>query len=264
MNKKAVIGIVGGLAAGVIAVLLTHFYINKQEASIFQGMEMVEVLVVSKDLEVGTAITKNVLAKENIPAKYKHPNSVSLSDVNLVVGQTLNFPMKKDSQLLWTDLGEASEQMRVRGLSGTVTKGQRALAIPVDSVSGVSGLLQAGDHVDVLTTILNPQTGEVATITLLQNLTVLTAGGNASGGREAASSYKTVTLQVTLEEAEILVFSESKGRLVLIMRNKEDIETLKDIPNVNFSTILKDDYRKDIQIKRDNIEVIRQGRTNNE
>ena len=46
-----------------------------------------------------------------------------------------------------------------------------------------------------------------------------------------------------------------------ILRNTEDIETKKDIPKVTFSDILKDEYRKHLQERRNNIEVIKKGKT---
>jgi pilus assembly protein CpaB len=261
MNKKALLTITGAIVAGLIAVLLTNNYIAKKEDSLFKGMELVDVIVVTQDVASGTKISKKFLAKRQVPSKYVHGNSVSLADANLVVGQTLNFPLKKGDPLLWTDLGVESEKMRLRSLADTITKGERALSIPVDKVSGVSGLLTAGDHVDILSTVRNPGTGEEATITILQNLTVLVAGNSLATGGSSKGSYNTITVQVTLEEAELLVFAGEKGRLIAILRNPEDIETLDEIPKVNYGNILKNEYREEIQKKRNLIEVIKQGKT---
>jgi hypothetical protein len=50
---------------------------------------------------------------------------------------------------------------------------------------------------------------------------------------------------------------------MVVLRNPEDIETFKEIPKVTFKDIMKSEYRKQIQVKRDRIEVIKKGRVTN-
>lgn len=268
MNRKALFAIIGGVAAGVIAVLLVQYHLQKQKETIFAGMELVDIIVAAKNLEAGTQVSKSVLSKRKMPKKYVHGSAITLKDVNLILGQELNYPLQKGDPVLWTDLGEESEKLRARGLADAITKGERALSIPVDKVSGVSGLLSPGDHVDILSTVKNPQTGETTTLTLMQNLTVLAIGGNISDTSGSSGSsrptrkrgYSTITLQVTLEEAEILVFASEKGKLMCVLRNPDDIQAISNIPTVNYRNILKDEYRLNIQKKRNMIEVIKSGK----
>ena len=96
----------------------------------------------------------------------------------------------------------------------------------------------------------------------MQNITVLATGSALAGeeGTRRGSGYGTLTVLVTLEEAELLVFAMTKGSLVGILRNEEDIDTSKDIPKVTFADILESEYRAKIQQKRDRIEVIKRGK----
>jgi pilus assembly protein CpaB len=259
MNKKTLIIIACSVAAGIIAVVLVNYYITRQEKAIYKGMELVSVIAVTKDVPAGTKLTGGMLAKRKVPEKYVHGNAVDPKDANLVIGQILNFPLKRGDVILWTDLQE--EGGLLPGLAGTVTKGERALAIAVDSVSGVSGLLKPNDHIDILCTVRSQETGEEATVTLVQNITVLATGSALSGEKPTRhGGYGTVTLLVTLEEAELLVFAQTKGRIVALLRNPEDIDTSKDIPKVTFSDIMKKEYRNQIQQRRDRIEVIKKGK----
>lgn len=260
MNKKILITIACSVAAGIIAVVLVNYYITKQEKAIYKGMELVSVIAVTKDVPAGTKLTGSMLAKRKVPEKYVHGNAVDPKDANLVIGQILNFPLKRSDPILWTDLQEEGGVLRP-GLAGTVTKGERALSIAVDSVSGVSGLLKPNDHIDVLCTVRSQETGEEATITLVQNITILATGSALSGEKPTRhAGYGTLTLLVTLEEAELLVFAQTKGRIVALLRNPEDIDTSKDIPRVTFSDVMKKEYRKQIQQRRDRIEVIKKGK----
>ncbi|MBS3758442.1 MAG: Flp pilus assembly protein CpaB [Desulfobacterales bacterium] len=261
MNRRALLLIAGAVICGLIAILLVNQYITKQEKEIFKGMALTEIVAVSQDVEAGTKISRDILTTKQVPEKYVHANAISPEDMDFIVGQTLNFPLKKGDPILFTDIGEERIRMRMGRLAGKVMKGERALSISVDSVTGVSGLLAPNDHVDILGTFRNQETGEEATLTLLQNITVLATGSVMSGEEQTQRSYATVTLQVTLQESELLVFAQERGRLTLLLRNPEDMETNKDIPKVTFSNIMKTEYRKEIQKQRDRIEIIKRGKS---
>ena len=189
-----------------------------------------------------------------------HTNAVLAKDYELLIGQKLIYPMKKGDTVLWTSLFSEAERLKT-GLANTVTKGERALTIAVNEVSGVAGLIKPNDHIDILCTVRSEISEEEATITLLQNVTILATGLAMAGDHNKKSGYNSLTLLVSLEEAELLVFAQKKGKLITILRNAEDIETRKDIPKVTFSDILKDEYRKHLQERRNNIEVIKKGKT---
>ena len=259
MNRKALLTIAGAIICGAIAILMVNHYIKKKEKDLYRGMELVSIIAVTKDVDAGTMISTSILAKRSMPKKYVHGNAVAPKDINLVLGQVLNFPLKRGDPLLWTDLGKEGEAVRVRGLAGTITRGERALSISVDIVSGISGLLKPNDHIDILCTARNQKTGEEATLTILQNITILATGSDLSRAGASSGRYGTLTLLVTLEEAELLTFAQEKGKLVAILRNPEDIETHKDIPKVTFSDIMRTEFRKKIQETRDKIEVIKMG-----
>ena len=89
------------------------------------------------------------------------------------------------------------------------------------------------------------------TCTILQKVLVLATGSETSKSRPAPRSgmgsmrqqqgYSTVTLSVTPREAEMLAFAEQiRGRLVLTLRNRNDMETEEELPTVNFTTIRKE------------------------
>jgi pilus assembly protein CpaB len=260
MNRRAILFIIGAVFCGFIAILLVNRYIANKEKTIFKGMEMTEILVVKKAVEAGTKIDREMLTTKKIPVQYVHGNAISPEDKDIVIGQTVNFPLKQGDPILFTDLGEERMKLRMERLAGKVVKGERALSVSVDAVSGVSGLIQSNDHVDILGTFRRQDTGEESTITLLQNLTVLATGSLMSSERQTERGYNTITLLVTLQEAELLVFAQERGRLIALLRNPEDIETQKEIPQVTFADILKSEYRSELQKTRDRIEIIKKGK----
>ena len=260
MNRKALIAIASAVTCGIVAVLLVNQYIQAKERELNKGMEPVAILAVTQDLPAGTRLAINMVARRRVPKQFVHGNVIGPDDVDVVVGQTLNFPLKRGDSLLLTDLGSEAERLHLAGLAATITTGERAASIAVDNVGGVSGLLQPNDRVDILSTIRSQDSGEEATVTLLQNMTVLAVGTTLSGDTTDRGNYNTLTLLVTLEEAELLVFAQERGSLVAVLRNPEDIQTHKNIPKVTYADIMEPGYRQKIQQKRDRIEVIKKSK----
>ena len=96
------------------------------------------------------------------------------------------------------------------------------------------------------------------TVTLLQNVAVLAVGGKLGSGRGAGDDSgrrgggrtSTVTVLVTPEEAELLVFAQDRGKLGLTMRNEEDVNTEMELDGKNFADIFRPETRQRIQVKR--------------
>jgi pilus assembly protein CpaB len=115
---------------------------------------------------------------------------------------------------------------RDRGfLASVLAPGMRAVSIAVDAVSGVSGLVWPGDHVDVVLTheIEKANVAHRAlSETVLSNIRVIgidqeiVQGANGSAAGKVA---RTVTLQVLPEQVEQVTVAEHLGKLTLAMRS---------------------------------------------
>jgi pilus assembly protein CpaB len=112
-------------------------------------------------------------------------------------------------------------------LAAVLTPGRRATSVGVDAVSGTAGLIWPGDHVDLILTEevmdpKNPGLRRIAAETVLKDVRViaidqqLVQGGNQSGANEPAS--RTVTLEVTPEDAERVNVAARLGKLSLAVR----------------------------------------------
>jgi len=260
MNKKTLVSIGCAIVFGLIAVLLVHQYIKIKEEEISRPLgEMIDVVVVTQDVKAGSTITENILGMRTIPKYYARGNSVHPSDASRIIGQKLRIHLKAKDPILWTDLLESSDD-DVQGslIASKIPKNQRALSISVDQVSSISGMIRPNDHVDILCSLRDESSGEEATITLLQNITIIATGSNIFHN-VSSGNYGNVTLLVTSEEAEIIVFAQKRGALTLLLRNPGDINTRKDMKAVKFSDVYKNETLRKIQTKRD-IEIIKPGR----
>src|SRR5262249_54507878 len=103
--------------------------------------------------------------------------------------------------------------------------GRRAGSVQVNEISGVSGFIQPGTHVDVLFT-RTFSNGDAATITVLQNVKVLAYGRQLDPSAKLdprdTNRPTVATLLVTQEEAQKVVLAQQRGRIQLVLRNVLD------------------------------------------
>ena len=116
------------------------------------------------------------------------------------------------------------------GLAAAIPQGMRACAVRVDEVVGVSGFATPGMHVDVLITGIPPgqqnMSGSTETRTLLQDITVLSAGTEIARDPEGkARPVQVVNLLVTPEQAQTLSLAASQAVIRLVLRNPLDTKT---------------------------------------
>lgn len=113
--------------------------------------------------------------------------------------------------------------------------GKRALTIMIDSLSAVGGLVNPGDFVDIIAQLDLPEVSgakkEKITTVLFQNIQVLAVGTNFSAvgdmplyEAQQKSKVLNVTLAVSPEEAGLLTFAQSNGKLQLSLRSAAETE----------------------------------------
>jgi pilus assembly protein CpaB len=113
------------------------------------------------------------------------------------------------------------------GLGPLIPPGMRAISVRVNDVVGVAGFVLPGMRVDVLVTGKPPNRGDTETQTVLQNITVLSAGQTTqTDGKSQPIVTPVVTLLVSPAEAESLTLSNIEGRIQLVLRNSTDQATV--------------------------------------
>jgi len=113
-------------------------------------------------------------------------------------------------------------------LSQKLKPGYRAVAVQAEDADGLLALVRPGDHVDVLLTVPPnrdvPELQGGATITLIQDVEVLAVDQHIDRliPDADARSFRTVTVAVTPEQANMLTLAKDHGRLQIVMRSPED------------------------------------------
>lgn len=219
-------GIVLGVALllGIAAALLAMHHLQRRTAEIERRgtQEMAHAVVPKEDLGAGTVLDHDRVAVRKVPAQWLHAEAISPEQFDQVSQSVLAFPVRRGEPLLWSQIAQHQTSSFATHLQG----GRRALTVPVDEVSSLSGLLAPGDTIDLLLNVKRHQ-GTV-TLALQQGVRVLAAGGeterehgNSAPGR-AERSYSTITLDVSLEEGRRIVAARTVGTLTALLRSPGD------------------------------------------
>lgn len=177
-------------------------------------------VVASVDLRPGQVVTIETVAVRDIPGEWLPSGFIAPERFAQVEGGVLAHPVRAGDPILWAHLAPD----RPAALSDRLAEGRRAVTIPVDEISSVSGLLQPGDVIDLYVSL--DHRGKRVTVPLLQRMRVLATGHHtdSSGpeGESGRSGFSTVTLDATPDEAVKLIAARDGGVLTAMLRRPGD------------------------------------------
>lgn len=222
-GKKSIIVFIIAILLGAAGVYLSNQFIeskveyfkDKYES---QKEQTRSVVVVVRSMKKGEVVTQNDLGLRDVPVAFAHKSAITEENYNLAVGQELTFDIQQGMTLLWPHLkgGEAPT------FSGKIDDGKRAITIPVDEVSSISGFLEPTDNIDLYFTQTIGK--EKSIFPLIQNLHVMATGVKTTvdktGG--AMTTYRTITVSVTPEDAKKIFLAQNMGGITATLRHPDD------------------------------------------
>ncbi len=111
-------------------------------------------------------------------------------------------------------------------LAAVLQPGMRAISVPVDATSGISGFVFPGDRVDILITMPVPQESannsgyqHKAAETVLHDVRVIGIDQRLDSKDGQAVLARTVTFEVTPKQSEIIAVAAELGKLSLSLRS---------------------------------------------
>lgn len=107
-------------------------------------------------------------------------------------------------------------------LSTLIPEGRRAMSIKVNEVTGISGFVAPGSHVDVLLSVSGDQEEPARTRIVLEDCEVLAIAQSIEQLDSKPVVVNTVTLNVNPRDAETLTLASNEGSLHLALRNDSD------------------------------------------
>jgi pilus assembly protein CpaB len=215
----------GLLGFGVVAWVYTH----PGSAGAPPQPAQVATITMAHAVRAGNLLKSEDLASKELPPSQTPAGALSDS---VETRRDLVGGMVRHS-LSIGDVLRADDVMRPGDhgfLAAVLQSGMRAVTVGVDAISGTAGLIWPGDRVDVVLTqsmddASLPPGRRVAAETVLQNVRVIAIDRLLVEGAEAGApepqGARTVTLEVTAEQAERVQVAERIGRLSLTVRAAE-------------------------------------------
>lgn len=213
---------------GLFAVLLANAWfsgVEQQQGGKVGEQKLVRIVVAAQPLEFGTRLTgQNVRLQDWPEASVPQGAFRSLADA------------MKDGRVALRPVvpGEPVLASKVSGTDGRATlaallpAGMRAVSVPINAVSGVSGFILPNSMVDVILTrkIAGDGAGREGhrSDVILENVQVLAIDQLTNDKQSEPKLAKTATLAVSLYDAQRLVLAEQAGSLSLALRRPTDAD----------------------------------------
>jgi Flp pilus assembly protein CpaB len=210
-----------GIAAAGIAGLLLLLYLSQYRTSLEASAEPVTVLVAKNLIHKGTP--GNVIGSTDLFQTTSVPKDQvrngALTDAASLRGRVAATEIYPGQQLTAGDFGLAA----AGSVSTSLTKDWRAIAVPVDSIHGVSGQIGAGDHVDIYVGFNVDRAsggGNVPVIKLMMTNTLVlqTSTGGSSSSIGNGGGGGSVILRATTQQAANLAFAADNGVIWMTLR----------------------------------------------
>lgn len=181
----------------------------------------------------GSFLKVSDLISTSIPDAYVPSGAIADTPANrqALEGALLRMDVPANATLVEQSLLRAGDH----GFLAAVLKpGMRAVSLGVNAVTGVSGLIEPGDHVDVLMAEhISSTPADAATATtavqnvakiILSNIRIVAVGGSLSthnkvGTEPAAIDQRAVTLELTPEQTGILNVAQQMGQITLAVQS---------------------------------------------
>jgi pilus assembly protein CpaB len=236
MSKMRVVMFALAAGSAVMAGVLAKGMVSKKpevQAEVVTKVKTVEVLVAAKDIQVGEKmVAGSIIWKEwpqdnvleaMITREEKQDADTAMAEFRAIVpmfeGETIN-----EKKLVDPKGGSF--------MSAVLPKGMRAISVAISDRSSAGGFILPNDRVDVILTRKMTSGGSgnqlVKSETVISNVRVLAINQTfrqAKEGEEVAiKGNETATIEITLQQAEIIARVESEGELALALRSIAESE----------------------------------------
>jgi Flp pilus assembly protein CpaB len=201
-----------GVGAAVLAAIVLIVYLNQYRNSVNTNVVPLTVLVAQKPIAkntTGSVIAGSALIKPVSVAQDK-VESGAITNASELNNQVATADISAGQQLTTADFAQAGSS--AVGIAGDLSRGQRAVVVPLDLPGQVGDQIAAGDYVDVWALInLTKSNGATTPVAreILPNMYVLNTNTTSTGN---------VTLRATPAQAGKLIYASGNDKVWLVLR----------------------------------------------
>lgn len=189
------------------------------------------LLTAKHDLPAGTLLRDTDLHWIALPSREFPSGAIidTLMSNAELRGAFLKSGVSANQPILDTDVIRPGEQGFI---VAALNPGMRAVSVPINQVSAVSGFISPGDRVDIVLTHTIADISEEPILTtrrfsetILGNVRLLAVEQTVDAGTGKPRAGQTVTLELSPRQAEMVTLATSMGLLSLTVRSVPDTNT---------------------------------------
>lgn len=190
------------------------------------------VVMTTQDIPANTLVKANMVKLQSVATNSAVPQA--LGDTNKVIDKVLIGPMTAGHQLSEKDILTINTSGEIANpVTPAIHTGHVAISVKVDSISGVTNNLKAGDRVNVQVGFKEGSGMPGMAGTLLQNRLVL----DSQKSTDTDKKLTAVTIEVTPDEAVKVALIEAQDAAVRISLVPSGYKEII-IPGIKFSDVL--------------------------
>jgi len=249
-NRNIIIVLAGGFIVAVLVALMVQAALSGGKKKEVAPVETTQVLVAAKPLAVGHKIKDGDFKWQTWPEEALFPGAIIRKGEQAPIKAAFGKTVRSLEEGQPVHMNVLVEDDKGDFLSANVSKGMRAVGIPVKSYTLADRLIRPGDYVDVLLTYRvrvntrnNPEAQAIvnryATETIIENVRVLAVDKEDTkavdeieeeGKKKKTKSSKTatLTLEVFPRQAEQLLLATEMGDIGLALRSIGDQKKFTD------------------------------------
>lgn len=217
---SVLVALVGlGVAAGSAQIARDLLLTPSAEAGA-KGAQLVTVVTASRDIKRGDVLEAQDFTVRSWPRDALPVDA--FTDIAPLLPPSdgkprrATRPMVAGEVVLASKVSDFGEKVTI---VQTLAPGARAMAIKVDAVTAVGGLVTPGDFVDILLT--RGDTTTLVTDTILRKIKVIAVDQSSDELTEVPDVAATVTVEVDPEQGQILALAQRAGTLSLALRTPD-------------------------------------------
>ena len=224
-NTRMLMLFLAALVLAVIAVFIAQRWVASMGSGGVQAVQYSPVIVAGMDIPQWKIVGETDVSEKKWPKDTVTQDM--FTEKSQVIGKVAINNVFKDEAL------NARRVVDPKGgniFSLGFPENKRAFTVRVNDVSGVGGFLLPDNHVDVLASRkLSDASEEIRTETIVQDIKVLAVDQESTSDQKKAVVVRSVTLEMTPQQAEEVFKAQEQGSIQLALRNPTD-KTLLEKP----------------------------------
>ena len=241
MRRSSIFMLIAAEVLGLVAVLFARSFVAKGPSGpSAPAIRTVAAVVATADIPFGQKITPDKVKVVDFPADTLPAGTFQrIQDLATDDGRVAMRQISANELITVAAVSDKSNRLSTAKL---LNPNMRAASVPLNEVTGVSGMVFPGDLVDVYVT-RSPDEAEPYAELLAQGVRVLTVGQDMNVGKDKPEVVKSAVVEVTPLQAQKIALAQQVGQLMVSLRRFNDegrvrLETLQ-VTDLNDGTITR-------------------------